>query len=326
MSILAVLEIDNNGLNRSSREVVALAQQIGQESGMPVRVVCIGKNTAAAGNYFAGMHIDRVFTISHELLETYTPDAYAAVLEAFIRRMEPFLVLFPHTYRVRDYAPKLAVRFGTIVASDAIGHRWENGELIILRRFFSGKLNADIRFSGKAPHFVSVQAGAYSKTDIKEGNSAPIEVCVPDIFPDTIRSKPSEPFREAKQTIDLASATIIVAVGRGIKEKENISLVEKLAYALGGELAASRPVCDNGWLLPDRQVGSSGQTVSPKLYIAVGISGAIQHLVGMKGSETVIAINKDPDAPIFDIADYGIVGDLFEIIPALTEEIEKAKK
>ena len=220
MSILVILEAGKDGLNRSSRDVIAVAQQIGRENGMPIQVACIGKDAAVVGNYFAGMRINRVFTISHELLEMYTPDAYTAVLKAFIRHTDPFLVLFPHSYRVRDYAPKLAVCFGTIVASDVIGHRWENGELIIMRRFFSGKLNVDIRFSGKAPHFLSIQTGAYGATSIEEGDSAPIEVWTPDITPTIIRSKPSDLFREAKQTVDLASATIIVAVGRGIKEKE----------------------------------------------------------------------------------------------------------
>jgi electron transfer flavoprotein alpha subunit len=140
-----------------------------------------------------------------------------------------------------------------------------------------------------------------------------------------IRTKPEEKFQEAKQAVDLSQAPLIVAVGRGIKSQENIALVEDLARSLGAEVAASRPICDNEWLPMDRQIGSSGQTVSPKLYLAVGISGAIQHVVGMKNSQTIVAINKDPEAPIFDIADYGIVGDLFEIVPALTAEIKKAK-
>ena len=136
---------------------------------------------------------------------------------------------------------------------------------------------------------------------------------------------PEPPFREAARAVDLSAANLIVSVGRGIKEKENLGIVEQLAAALGAELAASRPICDNGWLPMERQVGSSGQTVAPKLYLAVGISGAIQHLVGMKGAKTIVAINRDADAPIFEIADYGIVGDLFEVVPALTEEIKKLR-
>jgi electron transfer flavoprotein alpha subunit len=147
----------------------------------------------------------------------------------------------------------------------------------------------------------------------------------PALLDNQIRTSPEEPFREAAQTVDLSAAEIIVSVGRGIREKENIPVVEELAQALGAELAASRPICDNGWLPMQRQVGSSGQTVSPKVYIAVGISGAIQHLVGMKGSKSVVAINKDENAPIFEIADYGIVGDLFEVVPALTAAVRKAK-
>ena len=143
---------------------------------------------------------------------------------------------------------------------------------------------------------------------------------------DEIRQIPEARFQEAKSAVDLSQAPIIVSVGRGIKEQKNIEIVQKLATAMGGELAASRPICDNDWLPMDRQVGSSGQTVAPKLYLAIGISGAIQHLVGMKGSRTIVAINKDPEAPIFEIADYGIVGDLFEIVPLLTTEIEKSKQ
>jgi electron transfer flavoprotein alpha subunit len=158
-----------------------------------------------------------------------------------------------------------------------------------------------------------------------QGGSAQVEKFTPELTAASLRTKPQPPFRESARAVDLTAAEIIVSVGRGIKEKDNIGIVEELAKALGGELAASRPICDSGWLPMERQVGSSGQTVSPKVYLAVGISGAIQHLVGMKGSKTIVAINKDANAPIFEVADYGIVGDLFEVVPALTEEVKKAK-
>ena len=152
-----------------------------------------------------------------------------------------------------------------------------------------------------------------------------MEAFTPELSAAHIRQRPLEPFRESARAVDLTAADIIVSVGRGIKEKDNIHIVEELAKALGAELAASRPICDNGWLPMERQVGSSGQTVSPKVYMAVGISGAIQHLVGMKGSKTIVAINKDSNAPIFEVADYGIVGDLFEVVPALIEEVKKVR-
>jgi electron transfer flavoprotein alpha subunit len=185
-------------------------------------------------------------------------------------------------------------------------------------------MNADVRFEGDAPHFASIQAGAFRAENAKKADTAaPVDVMTPAIQPQQIRTKPLERFRESQRAVDLSAAERIVSVGRGIREQENIALVEQLAKAMGAELAASRPICDNGWLPMERQVGSSGQTVAPKLYVAVGISGAIQHLVGMKGSKTIVAINKDPEAPIFEAADYGIVGDLFQIVPAIIEALKK---
>jgi electron transfer flavoprotein alpha subunit len=244
----------------------------------------------------------------------YTADAYTAAVEELIRKENPELVVFGHTYQTRDYAPKVAARFGRVLIGDVIAGK----PPLFVRQMFQGKFNADVRLVGEGPHFVSVQAGAWRA----EGSPA-AEPFTPAST--TSRQMAEPPFREAARAVDLTSADIIVAVGRGIKEKENIPVVEALAQALGAELAASRPICDAGWLPMDRQVGSSGQTVSPKVYIAVGISGAIQHLVGMKGAKTLIAINKDPDAPIFEVAHYGIVGDLFEVVPALVEEVKKAK-
>jgi electron transfer flavoprotein alpha subunit len=264
----------------------------------------------------------------HALLKDYTADGYVSALEQLIRKLNPSYVVFPHTYQVRDFAPRLAARFGQVLLADLIGLRKDGDRFVFVRQLFQGKLNADYRHSGptsnQAPCFLSVQAGAFRAESLESGSAA-IEVFTPQLDAAAIRNKPDAPFREAAQTVDLSSAPIIVSVGRGIKEQDNLPIVEELAQALGAELAASRPICDNGWLPMERQVGSSGQTVSPKLYLAVGISGAIQHLVGMKGSKTVVAINKDENAPIFEVADYGIVGDLFEIVPALTEAVKKAK-
>jgi electron transfer flavoprotein alpha subunit len=245
----------------------------------------------------------------------YTADAYAAAVEELVRKVNPTLVVFGHTYQTRDYAPKLAARFGRVLIGDVIAGK----PPVFVRQMFQGKFNADVRVVGDGPHFVSIQAGAW------RADAAPVQVETFAPASTTSRQSAEPPFREAARAVDLTAAEIIVSVGRGIKEKENIPVVEALAQALGAELAASRPICDAGWLPMDRQVGSSGQTVSPKVYIAVGISGAIQHLVGMKGAKTVVAINKDPDAPIFEVAHYGIVGDLFEVLPALVDEIKKTK-
>ena len=257
-------------------------------------------------------------------MASYTPDGYTVALKQTIAQAKPDLVLLPHTYQVRDFAPKLAASLGKGMIGDCVGYRHENGKLIFVRQMFQGKTAADVVFEGAAPWFATFQAGAFRADLVAQGSAkAPVNAVAVELKPEQIRTKPLELFREAKQAVDLTQAPILVAVGRGIKAPENIPLAEKLAKLLGGELAASRPICDEGWLPMDRQIGSSGQTVAPKLYLALGISGAIQHVVGMKGSRTIVAINKDPNAPIFEVADYGIVGDLFEIVPALNEVLEK---
>jgi electron transfer flavoprotein alpha subunit len=262
------------------------------------------------------------YALQHPLLENYTSDGYVLAFEQLIRKLEPSYVVFPHTYKVRDFVPRLATRFGQVLISDITGI--EAGPMFT-RQLFQGKMSANYRHQGSGPCFLSIQAGAF-REEPKEAGKSTIHHISPEISATDIRTKPGEPFRGSQRTVDLGSAQLIVSVGRGIKEAENIPLVQELATALGAELAASRPICDNGWLPLERQVGSSGQTVAPKLYLAVGISGAIQHLVGMKGSQCVVAINKDPDAPIFEVADYGIVGDLFEVVPALTEAVKAARQ
>ena len=324
MSILAILEQRAGAWHRMSWETLAAAQQLGAELGQPVSAAVAGGEVAGLAGELASKHLERVYAAEHALLKEYTPDGYAAALKQLIAAKKPSVVLFPHTYQVRDFAPKLATAMGRVLVSDAVAHRVEGGELVLVRQLFQGKMNVDVRFAGEPPWFASVQAGAYRADNVAAG-SATLEKFTPEIAAAAIRTKPLELFRESQRAVDLTAAEIIVSVGRGIKEAENIPVVQKLAEVLGAELAASRPICDNGWLPMERQVGSSGQTVSPKLYLAVGISGAIQHLVGMKGSKTIVAINKDPEAPIFEVADYGIVGDLFQIVPALVEEIQKAK-
>jgi electron transfer flavoprotein alpha subunit len=316
--ILAVLEHRDGKLHKMSLEALAAAQQLGEELGLPVFAAVLGSSVDAVAEY----KLDKLHAIEHELLKDYTPDGYSLALKQLIALHQPKYVLFPHTYQVRDFAPKLAASMGRVLVSDVISHRIDNGSLVLARQLFQGKINADVSFEGDAPHFFSIQAGAFRADNLKPG-TAPVETTTPELTARQIRTKPQPPFRESARAVDLGAAEIIVSVGRGIKEAENIPVVQKLADALGAELAASRPICDNGWLPMERQVGSSGQTVAPKMYLAVGISGAIQHLVGMKGSKTIVAINKDPEAPIFEVADYGIVGDLFQVVPALIEALGK---
>ncbi len=318
--VLAVLEQRGGALHKMALEALAAAQQFGEELGLPVYAAVLGSNTAA--QLLTGYQLEKIHSLEHDLLQEYTPDAWSIALKELIEKHRPKYVIFPHTYQVRDFAPKLATSLGRVLVSDVIGHRIDNGALVVVRQLFQGKINADVRFEGDAPYFASVQAGAFRADRLKPG-AAPVEITTPILAPGQIRTKPLELFRESARAVDLGAAEIIVSVGRGIKEAENIPLVQKLADALGAELAASRPICDNGWLPMERQVGSSGQTVAPKMYLAVGISGAIQHLVGMKGAKTIVAINKDPEAPIFEVADYGIVGDLFQVIPAIIAALGK---
>jgi len=317
MSVLVVLE-----QHRMSWEAFAAAQQFAQEMGTTLEAVVVASQELAT--QAATKKAAKIYSVEHPALTSYTADAYTAALEALVLQAKPTLVVFPHTYQTRDYAPKLATRFGCALISDVVAARFERGAPVFVRQFFQGKFNGDVRPNGDAPHFVSLQAGAW-RADALEAGSAAVEKFAPELDASRFRQKAEPPFRESARAVDLTAAEIIVAVGRGIKEKDNIPVVEELAKALGAELAASRPICDAGWLPMERQVGSSGQTVSPKVYIAVGISGAIQHLVGMKGSKIIVAINKDANAPIFEVADYGIAGDLFEVVPALVQEIRKVK-
>lgn len=321
-NVLVFIEHKSGTLNKTSLEAIAAAQQLCGEGAKPSAVV-LGSGVQALAQEIAAYDLEKVVNVDNAQLAEYTPDAYAAAMEQVVRSTNPDYVVLSHTYLVRDFAPKLAARFGKGLISDCIRMSQEGGRVVFTRRLFLGKMDADIVSDGEQPVFVTFQSGAFRGEQAVKGSGAPIQEMPVEIT--DVRMKPEAPFQEVKQAVDLSKADIIVAIGRGIKSKDNIALAEKLAEVLGADLAASRPICDAEWLPIDRQIGSSGQTVAPRLYIALGISGAIQHLVGMKNSQTIVAINKDPEAPIFDIADYGIVGDLFEALPVLTEEIKKLK-
>ncbi len=319
--IFVVLEERDGHISRTSWEALAAGKLLGAQTSQPVSAAVMGADAEATAAEAAAKAVSKVIRMGHSLLERYTPDAFTAALHQLIQKEEPAYVVFPHTYQVRDFVPALAARLGQVLISDVVAIA--DGP-VFTRQLMQGRLTGNYRHHGNGPCFVSVQAGAF-RADAVQAGTAEITVFEPQIDSGSIRTKPGEPFRGSAQTVDLGSAPLIVAVGRGIKEAENLPLVQDLAAALGAELGASRPICDNGWLPMERQVGSSGQTVSPKLYMAVGISGAIQHLVGMKGSQCIVAINKDSEAPIFEVADYGIVGDLFEVVPAITEALKSAK-
>ncbi len=320
--ILVFIEHKDCTLNKTSLEAIVAAQSIGKDLGLKVSAVIPCDKDCALSQEIASYDLEKVIVAKNEKLGTYTPDAYAEAWTQVIKATNPKYVVMSHTYQVRDFAPKVAARLGREVLGDCIRYKNENGKLVFTRRIFLGKLDADVTLEGDAPFFVTFQSGAYRGDNAAKG-SASVETMNVEVG--DVRMKPEVPFQEAKASVDLTKSEIIVAVGRGIKSQENIALAQQLADVLGADLAASRPICDSEWLPIDRQIGSSGQTVAPKLYVALGISGAIQHIVGMKNAGTIVAINKDAEAPIFDIADYGIVGDLFEAVPVLIEEIKKAR-
>ena len=325
MSVLVVLEQREGKFHRVSLEALSAARALAQQTDTTVTAVVLGAGAAEAAAeavaYLSGN--GQVLTVEAPELVEYTPDAWTDALQQIVHSEQPRVVIFPHTYQVRDYAPKLATRFGRSLVSDAVDVSVDGDNILCVRQLFQGKLQASVAVND-APAFVSVQAGAFRAAE-KGADAADVKPFAVKLDSARVRSHPEAPYRESQRSVDLGAANLIVAVGRGIQSEDKLPLIKELAEAMGAELAASRPICDNGWLPMERQVGSSGQTVAPKLYLAVGISGAIQHLVGMKGAKTIVAINKDETAPIFESADYAVVGDLFEIVPALVDEIRKTK-
>lgn len=305
-------------------EAIAAGQQLAADLGVEARAILLGANLADHAAKVATKDLAEVLTVDDPKLAEYTPDGYTAAMSGAITSLDPEWVVYGHTYQVRDFAPRVAVRLDRVLIGDVIKSRVDNGQVVLVRQIFQGKINADVTCEAGAPRMVSYQAGAFRPDAARDGASAaPVRALSVSLDDVVIRWTPNERFKEVKGAIDLTAAPRIVSVGRGIKGEENLGLVRDLAAAMDAELAASRPICDSGWLPMDRQIGSSGQTVAPQLYVAVGISGAIQHVVGMKNANVIVAINKDKDAPIFDLADFGAVGDLFEIVPALIKKIRE---
>ena len=328
--ILVVAEQRDGVLSRATWEAVAASQQLASTAqpvagaAPAVGVVTLGGSTGSVAEELAAAGVGDILAVADPALEQYTPDGYVMALAQVIAFASPQVVAFAHTYQTRDCAPALAARLNLPLITDVTGVTRTESGATFTRPMFQGKLAADVRPIGAGPYLVTFQIGAFRADRVRRGTVSSGITAVPvRLDRSAVRQIPEVPFQEAKQAVDLSQAARIVAVGRGIKSQEHLAIASALATAMGAELAASRPICDNGWLPMDRQVGSSGQTVAPTLYVALGISGAIQHLVGMKGSRTIVAINKDADAPIFEVADYGIVGDLFEIVPAMVAELER---
>lgn len=324
--ILLFVEQRDGVMGKTSLEALVACQAMAGELGEKISAVVLGSGVGNVASEIGGKKLEKVYTVEDEKLAHYSPDGYVGALRQVIEKLNPRLFVLSHTYQVRDFIPRLAAALGKALIPDCVGFRIEGGDVIFTRQVFQGKINTDVKAASSGTLFATFQAGSYRADKSESGDqAAPVEALSVDLSGVNIRTRSEEKFQEAKQAVDLTQAELIVSVGRGIKSQDNLPIVKELAEALGAELAASRPICDNEWLPMDRQIGSSGQTVAPKLYLAVGISGAIQHVVGMKNAQTIVAINKDPEAPIFDIADYGIVGDLFEIVPAIVAEAKKVK-
>lgn len=321
--IYVLIDHSNGRITQVSWETLALGQKLAEETGHSLHALILGKGVRELAGKVARKRAGSVLLVEDDQAASYNPDTHCEALRQILVQDQPRLLLMGHIYQNMDLAPKLAAALQKGLVTDCIGYRREGEQLVFIRQMFRNKINADIRIRSAPPWIVTVQAGASSADDLQEGEAPIVErgVNLSEVQP---RRKAVEAFEAVKGKVDLSKAEIIVAVGRGIKKAENLKIVEELARALGAEIAASRPVVDNEWLGRDRQIGSSGQTVSPRLYLACGISGAIQHIVGMKNSHCIVAINKDSNAPIFNIATYGIVGDLFEVVPALTRKLREA--
>lgn len=315
MSILVFIQQENGKINRLSKEAIAGAQQMGEALGNSVSACVFNE---ASANALTGLNLEKVILLNNEKLNDYNPLEFANAMEQVVKSENPDFIIAGHTYEARDWIPRLSARIDLPFVSDCTGFK-NDGEFNLVRSVFQGKISCDVSLEDNKG-FLSFQSGSFRADSVQSGSCSVTTFDV-DLSASTDSIRPGEKFQESKGEVDLTRADVIVSIGRGIGKEENLPIAEELAKSLNAEIAASRPVVDYGWLPHERQVGSSGQTVSPKMYLALGISGAVQHQVGMKGADCIVAINKDPNAPIFEIADYGVVDDLFEIIPKLTESL-----
>jgi electron transfer flavoprotein alpha subunit len=316
--IFVVAEHKDNKLKPITSELLVFAQRLGRDFGQPVTAVVLGSGIGTLADELKTRKIDCVLIAEHESLHDYSPDAYVEILKAVIGQEKPFAVLIGHTTQGMDFAPRLAIALRRPLIAGCVEYENQAGKLILTRQIFNAKMNMKTSPKGEAPYLATASPGAFPGDEVELGGNAEI-VPFPVENVAAPRRKVLERVEAQKGKTDLSAAPIIVSGGRGLKQKENFNIIFELAEAVGASVGASRPVVDSEWLPREYQIGSSGQTVSPRLYFAIGISGAIQHLVGMQTSRCIVAINKDAEAPIFKVAHYGIVDDLFKVVPALTK-------
>ena len=321
MDILIVIEDNNGKVHRMGLESITAAQTMAKDRGFSIAALVMGSNADELATQVSNYDIGEVLKLEHDLLSSYSSDGYAEAVKQVVEKESPKYVFFGHTYQVRDYVPKISAKLMKPFLVDNVLMNSDGDDTVFTKQMFNAKLYSDMIAMDEGPLLISFQSAAYSSDNAASGSASVRDVNI-NLDSSMIKTQSEDPFQEESGGVDLTSAEIIVSVGRGIGKEENVSMAKDLAKAIGGELASSRPVVDAGWLSSTHQIGSSGQSVSPKMYLALGISGAIQHVVGMKGSKNIVAINKDPEAPIFEIADYGVVGDVLEIVPKLSEALE----
>ncbi len=321
MDILVVLEGVNGTIHRISKEALVAAQALGKDINQKVSVLAFGKDSANLSKEASGFNVNEVILVEDDNLNSYSADAYAETIKQVVEKESPNFVIMGYSYLVRDFFPKVSARLQKPLITDVIGYKTDGGKTLYTKQVIHGKLTVDIESKVEGPVLVGFQSAAYSADNLENG-SAEIRTVAVALDSAQLKTTSEEPFQEESGGVDLTAADKIISIGRGVGKEENMPMVKDLAVALKAEIGASRPIVDSGWLPNSHQVGSSGQSVTPNLYLALGISGAIQHVVGMKGSKNIVAINRDPDAPIFEVADYGIVGDILEIVPKLTESLK----
>ena len=314
MNSLVIIEHKNDKIHRMSIEAIVGAQKIGGQ----IAALVIGRDHEDVASSLLNYEIEKTVVVDHDLVPAYNADGYKEIIKQVFDSVDPKFIIAGHTYQSRDFMPRVSAALDIPLIADLI--EVEHNKYV--KQVMNSKLNASI-ISNEDKAILTFQSASFSEEDIIKGSN-PLEKFEVNLDISSIKSKAEDPFQESSSEVDLESADFIVSVGRGIEKEENKSIAFDLAQVLGAEVSASRPVVDSGWLSSARQVGSSGSTVSPKLYFSLGVSGAIQHVVGMKGSKNILAINKDRDAPIFEISDYAVVGNVLEIIPKLIDKLNES--